>query len=147
MSSLPASIERIWWRTAGKNWQHHCSLYKSMRIFSDAQGQLTLQSLVGSGQISNSSELTCMSPLPASMKRIRWKTAEERWQHRFYQYNPICCHGNRWSDLAEFRSYPSSNVCHHHLQVWKGSNEEQPRKSGNTYTVSLWRFFQMLKGS
>ena len=31
----------------------HC---KSMGIFSDGQGQLTRQSMVGSGQISNSSE-------------------------------------------------------------------------------------------
>ena len=31
-----------------------------MGIFSHAQGQLTLQSVVGSGQISNSSELSCM---------------------------------------------------------------------------------------
>ena len=31
------------------------SHYKSMGIFLDAQGQLTLQSMVGSGQISNSS--------------------------------------------------------------------------------------------
>ena len=32
--------------------------YKSMGIFSDAQGQLTLESLVGSGRISDSSELS-----------------------------------------------------------------------------------------
>ena len=33
------------------------SHYKSMGIFPDAQGQLTLQSLVRSGRISNSSEM------------------------------------------------------------------------------------------
>ena len=33
------------------------SHYKSMWIFPDAQGQLTLQSLVRSGRISNSSEM------------------------------------------------------------------------------------------
>ena len=33
------------------------SHYKSMGIFPDAQGQLTLQSLVLSGRISNSSEI------------------------------------------------------------------------------------------
>ena len=42
-----------------------------MGIFSDAQGQLTPQSVVQSSQNSNSSELSCMSSLPASMKRIR----------------------------------------------------------------------------
>ena len=47
------------------------SHYKSMGIFPDAQGQLTPQSLVQSGRISNSSEMLWMSSLPASMKKIR----------------------------------------------------------------------------
>ena len=47
------------------------SHYKSMRIFPDAQGQLTPQSLVPSGRISNSSEMLWMFSLPASMKKIR----------------------------------------------------------------------------
>ena len=46
------------------------SHYKSMGIFPDAQAQLTPQSLVRSGQISNSSEMLWMSSLPASMKKI-----------------------------------------------------------------------------
>ena len=37
--------------------------------YSDAQGQLTPQSMVQSGQNSNLFELSCMSLLPASMKR------------------------------------------------------------------------------
>ena len=44
--------------------------FRSMGIFSDAKGQLTLQSVVGSGRNSNSFELSCMSSLPACMKRI-----------------------------------------------------------------------------
>ena len=47
------------------------SHYKSMGIFPDAQGQLTPQSLVRSGRISNSSEMLWMSLLPASMKKIK----------------------------------------------------------------------------
>ena len=46
------------------------SHYKSMGIFPDAQGQLTPQSLVRSGRISNSFEILWMSSLPASMKKI-----------------------------------------------------------------------------
>ena len=49
MSSLPASMKRIRSETAEKKWQHHFSHYKSMGIFSDAQGQLTPQSILGSG--------------------------------------------------------------------------------------------------
>ena len=56
--------------------QHRFSYYKSMRIFSDTQGQLA--PVVGSSQISNS--------------------------------------------LA----------CHCYLQVWKGTDEKQPRKSEDT---------------
>ena len=49
------------------------SHYKSMGIFPDAQGQLTLQSTVRSGQISNSSKTLWLSSLPAKMQKIRSK--------------------------------------------------------------------------
>ena len=55
------------------------SHYKSMGIFPDAQGQLTPQSLVRSGRISNSSEnimevlVTCKFELIRSkMKALEW---------------------------------------------------------------------------
>ena len=41
-----------------------------MTIFSDVQGRLTPQPVVRAGENSNSSELLCMSSLPASMKMI-----------------------------------------------------------------------------
>ena len=41
--------------------------------FSDAQGQVTPQSLVKSGQNSNSSKLLWLSWLPARMKKIQSK--------------------------------------------------------------------------
>ena len=40
-------------------------------MFSNAKGQLTPKSVIGPGQISNSSEIPCTSSLPASIKRIR----------------------------------------------------------------------------
>ena len=46
------------------------SHYKSMGIFPNAQGQQTLQSMVGSGRISNLSETLWLSSLPAKMKKI-----------------------------------------------------------------------------
>ena len=57
--------------------------------FLDAQGQVTLWSRVGSGQISNSSKLLCMSSLPASMKRIQSQTAGKEWQYRFSHYKSM----------------------------------------------------------
>ena len=57
MSSLPARM----WMIDSKMKELECSQnfshYKSMGIFPDAQGQLTPQSLVRSGQISNSSDM------------------------------------------------------------------------------------------
>ena len=78
MYVIVTCMKRIWWRTAEEKWQHRFSHYKAMGIFSDAQGQLTPQTVVGSGRISKFRELSCMSSLPASMKRIRWKTAENK---------------------------------------------------------------------
>ena len=66
------------------------SHYKSMRNFSDAQGQV-----VGPGRNSNSSEILCMSSLPASIKRIGSKTTEKRWRHCFKSMGAFCCHGNQ----------------------------------------------------
>ena len=80
--------------------QHRFPIISLWRFFSGAQGQLTLQSVVWSGRISNSFELLYMSSLPASMKKIGWKTAEKKLQHRFSHYNPMgafCCHGNQSS--------------------------------------------------
>ena len=57
MSSLPARMRMI----VSKMKELECSQdfyhYKTMGIFPDAQGQLTPQSLVRSGRISNSSEM------------------------------------------------------------------------------------------
>ena len=50
---------------------------------------------------SNSSEILCMSSLPASIKRIGSKTTEKRWRYHFPHYNSMgafCCHGNQSFD-------------------------------------------------
>ena len=77
-------MKRIRSRTAEKKWRHRFSHYKPMGIFSDVQGQLTPQSVVQSGRNSNSSKLSCMSSLPASMKMNGRKTAEKKWRHCFF---------------------------------------------------------------
>ena len=65
MSSLPARMGLIKSKMKDLECSHDFSHYKSMGIFPDAQGQLTPQSLVRSGRISNSSEMLWMSSLPA----------------------------------------------------------------------------------
>ena len=71
MSSIPARMKKNQLKMKALECSQDFSHYKSMGIFPDAQGQLTLQSLVRSGLISNLSEMLCMSSLPASMKKIR----------------------------------------------------------------------------
>ena len=60
-----------------------------MGFFSYAQGQLTPQSLVRSGPISNSSEMLWIFLLPASMKKIRSKMKALEWTQHFSHYNSM----------------------------------------------------------
>ena len=51
--------------------------------FFDAQGQITLESVVVSGRNSISSKLLCMSLLLARMKMMQSKTKELEWSQHF----------------------------------------------------------------
>ena len=73
MFSLPARMRLIKSKMKELECSQDFSHYKSMGTFPDAQGQLTPQSLVRTGRISNSSEMLWMSLLPASMRKIRSK--------------------------------------------------------------------------
>ena len=85
----------------------------------NAQGQVTLQSAVRSGQISNSSKTVWLSSLPAKMKKIRSKIeALECSQH--YTSNFQTCKRRQlwclWWYLAEIRTHPSFHACPPYLQ-------------------------------
>ena len=101
MSSLPARMRMIESKMKMLECSQDYSHYKSMGIFPDAQGQLTPQSLVRSGRISNSSEMLWMFSFPARMKKIRSKMKALEWSQHFPHYNPIGairCHGHQSSD-------------------------------------------------
>ena len=101
MSSLPSRMRKIDSKMKALECSQDFSHYKSMGIFPDAQGQLTPESLVRSGRISNSFEMLWMSSLPASMKKIRLKMKALELTQHFSHYNPmgaICCHGNQSSN-------------------------------------------------
>ena len=57
--------------------------------FSDAQGQITLESVVVSSLIWNSSKLSCMSLLPTRMKMIHTKMKELEWSQHFPHYKSM----------------------------------------------------------
>ena len=83
------------------------SHYKSIGIFSNAQGQITPQPDVRSGRISNSSELLCKLLFLASMERIQLKIAEiMRGQHFLHtkSMGVVCCHSNQSSDSICFKT-------------------------------------------
>ena len=101
MALLPARMRMINSKMKELECSQDFSYYKSMGIFPDAQGQLTPQSLVRSGRISNSSEILYMFSLPASMKKIRSKMKALQCSKQFPHYNPmgaIRCHGHQSSD-------------------------------------------------
>ena len=100
ISLLSARMKMIQSKMNELEWSQHFSHYKSMGIFLDAQGQLTPQSLVRSGPISNSFQMLWMSLLPARIKKIRSNMKALEWSQFFSHYNPmgaICCHGNKSS--------------------------------------------------
>ena len=103
MSLLPARMRMIDSKMKELWCSQDFSHYKSMGIFPDAQGQLTPQSLVRSGRISNSSEMLWMLSLPAStcMKKIRSRMKALECSQHFPHYNhigAIRCHGHQSSD-------------------------------------------------
>ena len=82
-------------------WPQHIPHCKPMGIFPNAQGQLSPQSVVGSGRNSNSIKSLWLSSLPARMKKIRSKMKALEWPQDFPHYNPmeaICRHGSQSSD-------------------------------------------------
>ena len=89
MSSIPARMKKIQLKMKALECSQDFSHYKSMGIFPDAQWQLTPQSLVRSGPISNSSEILWMSSLPASIKKIRSKMKVLEWTQHFPHYNSM----------------------------------------------------------
>ena len=101
------------------------SHYKSMGIFPDAQGQLTLQSLVRSSRILNSSEMLWMFSLPASMKKTREKMKALECSQHFPHYNQmgaICCHGHQSSDPIWSKTYCILSPYPMMLQIKFGCN-------------------------
>ena len=101
MFSLPARMRMIESKMKELECSQNFSHYKSMGIFSDAQGQLTPQSLVESGPNSNLSEIVLLFSLPVSMKKIRSKMKALACSQHFPHYNPmgaIRCHGHQSSD-------------------------------------------------
>ena len=80
---------------------------------SDAQGQITLESVVVSGRNWNSSKLSCMSSLPTRMKLINTKMKELEWSHDFSHYKSMGIFQDAQGQLTPqslVESDPNSNL-------------------------------------
>ena len=107
MTPLPARMRMIKSKMKELECSQDFSHYKSMGIFPDAQGQLTPQSLVRSGRISNASEMLWMFSLPASMKKFRSKMKALEWTQHYPHYSPMS-YPLLWT--PEFRSDLAQNL-------------------------------------
>ena len=88
MSSIPARMKMIQLKIKTLERSQDFSHYKPMGNFPDAQGQVTLQSIFGSGQISNSSKTLWLSSLPAKMKKIRSKMKALECSQHYTEFFP-----------------------------------------------------------
>ena len=119
MSSIPARVKKIQIKIKTLERSQDFSHYKSMWIFPDAQGQVTLQSMVGSGQILNSSKTLKLSLLHAKMKKIRSKMkALEFSQHYTTIFPARKCRllWSWWWYLADILTFSSFHACPPYLQ-------------------------------
>ena len=81
--------------------------------FSDAQGQITLESVVVSGRNLNSSKLLCMSLLPARMRMIESKMKELECSQDFSHYKSMGTFPGAQGQLTPqslVKSGPNSNL-------------------------------------
>ena len=166
LSWLPATLMMIWSKMNKLAWRHRFPILSLWEIFRRSRAA----NFVVSGPIwlnSNSSEILCMSSLPASIKRIGSKTTEKRWRHRFPHYKPMvafCCHGNQSFDpicpktlcslsptpvmlLIKFdQDWPNG---FRDIQVWKCGRQRMRDTNGRQqtddrslvyYKLTLWAF-------
>ena len=84
VSLLPARMKKIQSKMKALEWSQHYSL-----IFSDAQGKVTLGSVMESCWNSNSFMLLWLVLLPARMKKIQSKMKALEWSQHFSHYKSM----------------------------------------------------------
>ena len=135
-------------------WRHHFPVISLWEFFRCSRAPNPLES----GPIWpkwDSSEILCLSSLPASLNKIWSKTIEKRWRHRFPHWKSMstfCCHGNQSFDpicpknLMQPYPYPSDATrkigpkLANWPQRYSSSNvwTDNGRAGNHLYTISLW---------
>ena len=83
LTSFPARMKKIHWKMKLLEWSQRFSHYKSIRIFPNAQGQLTHTSFVRYCPISNPFKILWAPLMPARMKRIQSKMKALEWSQHY----------------------------------------------------------------
>ena len=113
MSSLPASMKKIRSKIEAVECSQH---YTS--IFSDTQGQITLELLVVSGRNLNSSKLPCIFSLPARMRMIDSKMKELECSQAFSHYKSMGIFPDAQGQLYPQSSVRSSRISNSSEMLW-----------------------------
>ena len=81
---LTCKNEKIRSKMKALEWSQHCKSF-----FTDAQGQITPELVLGSGRNLSSFKLSCMSSLPATMKIIQSKLKGLESSQHFSHYKSM----------------------------------------------------------
>ena len=113
MSSLPASMKKIRSKIEAVECSQH---YTS--IFSDTQGQITLELLVVSGRNLNSLKLPCIFSLPARMRMVDSKMKELECSQAFSHYKSMGIFPDAQGQLYPQSSVRSSRISNSSEMLW-----------------------------
>ena len=86
--------------------------------FSDAQGQITLVSVVVSGQNLNSSKFLCMSSLPARMRLIKSKMKKLECSQDFSNYKSMGIFPDAQGQLTPHSLVRSGQILNSYEMLW-----------------------------
>ena len=143
-----AGYLQVWWWLKMKAllWpQHYPNYWKSMGKMFCAQWQVTPKQVVWSGPKSNSSEILCLSWIPASLKKIRSKMKGAILPTKYFGAQGL---RNQQTDVAGIGTDLRFHGCPPYLQVWWQSNQKWGRYCvHNIFSIiSLWEKLSPLKG-
>ena len=104
MSSIPTNLKWVGLIQSEKKWKHQ--LFRRLRA---------ANSVVRGRICPNLKLIQALMYIIITCKYEKdpIKNNRKKWEHRFFNYITICCHGNQWSDLAEIRTHLNFNACPH----------------------------------
>ena len=106
--------------------------------FSDAQGQITQESVVVSGRNLNSSKLLCMSLLPARMKMIESIMKELEWSQHFSHYKSMGIFPDAQGQLTPQYLFRSGRISNSFEMLWMSVLPARIRKIRSKMKALEW---------